>query len=167
MGWMIGDSSPGTGWEFSLHHCVQTGSWAHLSSYPVGTRGPFPAGKAARMLKLTTHLHLVPKSRMHGAIPPLPQYAFTAWCSVKKSKGAASPSPYLKMPINANFDTLPLRIRIIVDIKHDKTDHIYIQETCLLALVISNAVSSGYLWANECSSRSISCTWLCTLLIHI
>jgi len=31
----------------------------------------------------STHLHLVPGSRMSGAIPPLPQYAFVLWCSVK------------------------------------------------------------------------------------
>jgi hypothetical protein len=29
---------------------------------------------------LTTHLHLVTKSRMRGTITPLPQYAFVAWC---------------------------------------------------------------------------------------
>jgi len=29
-------------------------------------------------VKLTTHLHLVPRSRMSGAIPPLPQYVFMA-----------------------------------------------------------------------------------------
>jgi hypothetical protein len=34
-------------------------------------------------VKLTAHLHLVPKSIMRGAIPPLPQYAFMAWCSEK------------------------------------------------------------------------------------
>jgi hypothetical protein len=34
-------------------------------------------------VKLTTQLHLVPRSRMCGAIPPLPQYAFMAWCSVE------------------------------------------------------------------------------------
>jgi hypothetical protein len=34
-------------------------------------------------MKLTIHLHLVPRSRMLGAIPPLPQYAFMAWCPVK------------------------------------------------------------------------------------
>jgi hypothetical protein len=39
-----------------------------------------------RGVKLTTHLHLVPRSRMIGAIPPLPQYAFMAWCSVKKAE---------------------------------------------------------------------------------
>jgi hypothetical protein len=34
-------------------------------------------------VKLTTHLHLVPSSRMREAIPPLPQYVFMAWCLVK------------------------------------------------------------------------------------
>jgi hypothetical protein len=31
----------------SLHHRVQTGSGAHPASYPMGTRGSFPMGKAA------------------------------------------------------------------------------------------------------------------------
>jgi hypothetical protein len=34
-------------------------------------------------VKLTTHLNLVPRSRTNGAIPPLPHYAFMAWCLVK------------------------------------------------------------------------------------
>jgi hypothetical protein len=33
--------------NFSLHHRVQNGSGAHTASYPVGTRGCFPGGKAA------------------------------------------------------------------------------------------------------------------------
>jgi hypothetical protein len=38
-------------------------------------------------VKLTTHLHLVPRLRMCGAIPSLTHtsYVFTAWCSVKYS----------------------------------------------------------------------------------
>jgi len=36
-----------------------------------------------RSVKPTTYLHLVPKSRMRGAIPPLLQYAFMVWYSVK------------------------------------------------------------------------------------
>jgi hypothetical protein len=28
---------------------------------------------------------------MNGAIPPLPQYAFMAWCSVKRSTGTTLP----------------------------------------------------------------------------
>jgi hypothetical protein len=34
-------------------------------------------------MKLTNHLHLVPRSKMRGAIPPLSQYTFMAWCLVK------------------------------------------------------------------------------------
>jgi hypothetical protein len=34
-------------------------------------------------MKLPTHLHLLPISRMSGAIPPLPQYAVMAWRLVK------------------------------------------------------------------------------------
>jgi hypothetical protein len=33
--------------NFSLHHRVQNGSGAHLASYPMGTKGSFPGGKAA------------------------------------------------------------------------------------------------------------------------
>jgi hypothetical protein len=36
----------GTG-NFSLQHRIQNGSGAHLASYPMGTRGSFPGGKAA------------------------------------------------------------------------------------------------------------------------
>jgi hypothetical protein len=45
---MIGGSIPGRGWEFFSYHRVQTGSWSDLSSYPMGNRGFFPVGKAAR-----------------------------------------------------------------------------------------------------------------------
>jgi hypothetical protein len=36
-------------------------------------------------VKLTTHLHLQLRSRMHGTLPPLLhyQYIFTAWCLVR------------------------------------------------------------------------------------
>jgi hypothetical protein len=37
---------PGAG-NFSLHHRIQNGSGAHPASYPMGTRGYFPGGKAA------------------------------------------------------------------------------------------------------------------------
>jgi hypothetical protein len=33
--------------NFSLHHRVQNGSGAHPDSYPTGTGGSFPGGKAA------------------------------------------------------------------------------------------------------------------------
>jgi hypothetical protein len=36
----------GTG-NFSLHHCIQNGCGAHPASYPMGSKGCFPGGKAA------------------------------------------------------------------------------------------------------------------------
>jgi len=42
-------------------------------------------------MKLTTHIHLVPVSRMRGAIPPFRPYAFMAWCSVKMSSETTLP----------------------------------------------------------------------------
>jgi hypothetical protein len=33
--------------NFSLHHRVKSGSWAHPASYPMGTRGSFLGSKAA------------------------------------------------------------------------------------------------------------------------
>jgi hypothetical protein len=38
---------PARAGNFSLHHRVQNGSGVHPTSYPVGTRGSFPGGKAA------------------------------------------------------------------------------------------------------------------------
>jgi hypothetical protein len=37
------------GWDFSLHHHVQTIAGAHRASYPVGTGGHLPGDKAAGM----------------------------------------------------------------------------------------------------------------------
>jgi hypothetical protein len=41
------NSQKGQWWNFSLHHRIQTGSVAHPTSYPMGTGGSFPGGKAA------------------------------------------------------------------------------------------------------------------------
>jgi hypothetical protein len=43
--WAIEVRSP-TGVDFSSSPCVQTGSGAHPGSYPMGTGGSFPGGKA-------------------------------------------------------------------------------------------------------------------------
>jgi len=39
----------------------------------------FPWSKEFGALKLTTHLQLVPRLRMSGAIPLFPLYAFMVW----------------------------------------------------------------------------------------
>jgi hypothetical protein len=68
--------------NFSIHHRVQTGSGVHPVSYPLGTWSLFHRAKAAEAWS-SPLIHLVPRSRMLGAISPLPQYTFMAWCIVK------------------------------------------------------------------------------------
>jgi hypothetical protein len=72
------------GEHFYLLQNVQTGSRAHRVSYSMVSGVPF-RWQSGRGFKSTTHLHLVLKVRMRGAIPLLHLYAFMAW------KGTTSP----------------------------------------------------------------------------
>jgi len=67
---MTGIEFPAGAGDFSLFPCVQAGSGAHTVSYPMGTAGPWRWSGWG--MKLTAHLHLAPRLRMDGAIPPLP-----------------------------------------------------------------------------------------------
>jgi hypothetical protein len=49
---------------FSLFHSVQADSKAHPQSSPTGIKGNFSGGQEGGCSKLTTHLHLVPRSRI-------------------------------------------------------------------------------------------------------
>jgi hypothetical protein len=60
----IGVRSPAGAKDFSSILCVQTGSGAHPASCTMGTGGLFPGAKRGRAVTLTTHPHLVPKSRI-------------------------------------------------------------------------------------------------------
>jgi hypothetical protein len=60
----IGVRSSAGAKDFSFNLCVQTGSEAHPASCRMGTGGTFPGAKRGRGVKLTTHPHLVPRSRM-------------------------------------------------------------------------------------------------------
>jgi len=73
---------PGTDKRFFSSKTVQTGSGAHPASYSVGN------GFTSWGMKLTTHPHLVLRSRMSGAAPLLPLYTFMAWT------GAFLPVPF-------------------------------------------------------------------------
>jgi hypothetical protein len=50
--------------DFSSSLFVQTSSEAYPASYLIGTRGPFLGVKCGRGLMLTTHPHLMSRSRM-------------------------------------------------------------------------------------------------------
>jgi hypothetical protein len=73
-GWMSWVRFPaGSEGICSLRYRIQTGSVDHPSSYPVGTSGSFSGRKVAEAgVELTTHLQLVSRLRMLGAIPPFP-----------------------------------------------------------------------------------------------
>jgi len=53
--------------------------WGPPSLLSNGYRGLFSGGKAGRGVMLTTHPHLVPRSRKRGAIPPLTPNAYMAY----------------------------------------------------------------------------------------
>jgi hypothetical protein len=79
--------------NFSPHYsCFHTGSGAHPASYPVGTSGAFPGDKSGRSVKLTTHLHLVTRSRMRRTIPPLPDTP--SWRGAQLKESTATNLPY-------------------------------------------------------------------------
>jgi hypothetical protein len=50
----------------------------------------FPWWQTGRGVKLTTQFHVVPRSRMSGSTPPLPQYVFMAWWPVREIEGRLS-----------------------------------------------------------------------------
>jgi hypothetical protein len=70
MGWMGVLRFPAGARDFSLLHRVQTRSWAHLVSYPMGIRGSFPRGKAG--CEAAHSPTSSGKVTNGGDIPPLP-----------------------------------------------------------------------------------------------
>jgi hypothetical protein len=74
---MIGVRFPAGAANFSLRRHIQSGSGTHLASYPMGTGGSFPGGKAA------TDLHIVLRSKNAWSYTSTPQNVFRAWCLVK------------------------------------------------------------------------------------
>jgi hypothetical protein len=63
---------------FFSNPCIQTGSGAHPASYPMGTGGPFPGGKAqpgrdadhSPPSSKTVSLHVMEAHRGRGGIAP-------------------------------------------------------------------------------------------------
>jgi hypothetical protein len=64
--------------NFSLLQNLQTDSGAQPAAYLMSI-GFLSRNQTDRDIKLTTHLHLVPRLRISGAMPLLPLYTFMAW----------------------------------------------------------------------------------------
>jgi hypothetical protein len=86
-GWMTGGSSPGRMWELFF---FTTASRPALR--PTQPPIEWAPGALSRGVKLTTHLHLVWRSRMRGATP---QYAFMACTQLKLRDNFTLALPYL------------------------------------------------------------------------
>jgi hypothetical protein len=84
--WMIGVWFLAGAGNFCPWHCIQTGSGAHPTSYPVGIGSSFPGCKAARLRSWSLTFIKCWCQRMCGGILPLPKYVFMAWCLVKHKK---------------------------------------------------------------------------------
>jgi len=72
--------------------CVQTSSGAHSACCPMGTGGPFPGVKRVRDVTLTTHHHLVPRSRISRSYTSSSPSAFTACSGTPLIKLVAIPT---------------------------------------------------------------------------
>jgi hypothetical protein len=72
--------------NFSLHHRLQNGSEAHPASYLIGISSSFPGGKAAGSWSWPLTSTSCRGQIIRGAIRPLLQYAFIAWCLVKAQR---------------------------------------------------------------------------------
>jgi hypothetical protein len=92
-GWS-GVRVPAGAGNFSPHQRVQTDSEIHPVSYTMGTGGSFPGAKAAGAWRC--HLHLVPRSRMSAAIPPLPNTP--SWCGAQLKHGMPHKHSLLQKP---------------------------------------------------------------------
>jgi hypothetical protein len=64
-----------------FHHDVQTRSVAHPGFYPMGNRDPYSLGQSGRNVKLTAHLHIVPRLRIGRVFISTPPYVFIAFFS--------------------------------------------------------------------------------------
>jgi hypothetical protein len=77
--------------NFSLYHRVQTDSGSHPNSYPVGIRGSFSGVRRPGCLaEHSSPSSVEVKEWVVLSIPPLLQYAFMAWYSVKKRRTGTS-----------------------------------------------------------------------------
>jgi len=75
--------------------------WGPPSLLSNGYLGLLPWGQIGRVVKLTTHLQLVPRLRMCGDIPPLPH---TPCVVPKKAQGQLYPFSFLMNILDLGID---------------------------------------------------------------
>ena len=96
-GWTVGVRILVGAGDSAFLQNIQTGSGAHSTSYSVGT-GVISCWYIGCSVKLTTHLHLVPRLKMSGSIPSTSLYAFKAWAFVQCLRCTKSESRHALIP---------------------------------------------------------------------
>jgi hypothetical protein len=81
---MIGGSSPGRGWEFFYSPPRPERLWGSPSLLPNGYQGLFHCGIKRRVCEADHPLPSSAEVQNAWSFTSTPQYAFMAWCSVKK-----------------------------------------------------------------------------------
>ena len=97
-GWTIQDSNPGRGKRFLFSQKVQKGSG--VTQPPInGYKGLFRQKKIGHYVRIVDQLHLAPKSKMSGVIPPVCVHAFMA-CTGKTAYVPTYYRHYYLLPTN-------------------------------------------------------------------
>jgi len=86
-GWTPGVRFPAGAGNFYFHRRVQTGSGTQPASYPMGNRvaGALSLRENGLNVKLTIHLHLMPRLGMRRALPPF--HHTSSCCDASLSRG--------------------------------------------------------------------------------
>ena len=69
--------------QFALLHNIEFCSGAHTAPYPMCTGGLLQTRRGKGM-KFTAYLHVAPRIKFQGAIPPLPPHVVMAWCLMER-----------------------------------------------------------------------------------
>jgi hypothetical protein len=126
-------------------HRVQNSSGAHPASYLMGTRG-----YSGRGVKLTTHLHLVSRSKNSWGYTSTPQYTLMAWCSVKKITVTSLPLSYWHWFRFSN-GCMKTFLFTTVDVEYDSGTH---PSSCPLGTE-DTSIKTTVTWIRPCLSSVI------------